>query len=522
MGQFKIFEKKCTICGGSEDKAHIVSVFNPLTNSDLDFFRCQSCESIFPDPFEFPEYYVDEAKQNYVRFYAEVGAGLDLVVRLISVFKSGKKLTMLDVGCGFGYTVDYAKRVLGWDAFGIEPGTYGRIGAAALDVEIDNALLGAGSKFDNQQFDVVFNSEVLEHVENPNDFLKLLYRSVRDGGVLVLTTPAAEYVVQENWQEQVLDTLSPGYHTNLFSESALNSSLHAAGFTDIKTIRWSDRIIALAGRNRELDQFDILDRRQKDYLEYLTVLESSDIELFVRNGAAFRLFKELVNAGNYNFAEEIWKKLNSRLIKKFGAEVLSKNWINNISKSAVDFEIYGQSAPYFLAPLLFYRGIQILNTAQNFHEAIEKFQCAEIMSLAESKFAQAYFIESASLLWLIRYHLGLSLLLNKQREEALLAFNRIIGSYFEEAGTKRALLAPFIVSRAIKDSGVCFLQMGKKADARERFLMGLARTEEKENKGLHSELINLLEIVDRDLSPNISTVQNGIIKKMFGKIRLRP
>ena len=43
-------------------------------------------------------------------------------------------------------------------------------------------------------FDLVVSTEVIEHVDDPLDFLAELRRFVADGGVVIVTTPRAEAI----------------------------------------------------------------------------------------------------------------------------------------------------------------------------------------------------------------------------------------------------------------------------------------------------------------------------------------
>ena len=89
----------------------------------------------------------------------------------------------LDVGCG---TQPYRSLFPGPDYVGIEVPTASAYGSAKL---ADVYYNGRHLPFADASFDVVFSSQVLEHVFSPDAFLAEIGRVLRPGGHLLLTTP---------------------------------------------------------------------------------------------------------------------------------------------------------------------------------------------------------------------------------------------------------------------------------------------------------------------------------------------
>jgi 2-polyprenyl-3-methyl-5-hydroxy-6-metoxy-1,4-benzoquinol methylase len=92
---------------------------------------------------------------------------------------------LLDVAAGAGYT-SARLRSMGFDvtATDIHEGQF-----LADGVELVAADLNRRFPFDDGAFDAVVALEIIEHLENPNRFLRELRRVVKPGGRVALSTP---------------------------------------------------------------------------------------------------------------------------------------------------------------------------------------------------------------------------------------------------------------------------------------------------------------------------------------------
>jgi len=140
-------------------------------------------------------------------------------------------LTILDVGCGTGLNSEYLIRlghkVIGIDISDVAIKRYKARGFDAIRCDIKNGL-----SFNNESFDLVFASEVLEHLHDTAFFLCECYRVLKPKGILVLSTPNSAF-----WIYRVLciigKTISelqhPG-HIRFFSKNSLLRYVVQAGF----------------------------------------------------------------------------------------------------------------------------------------------------------------------------------------------------------------------------------------------------------------------------------------------------
>lgn len=109
----------------------------------------------------------------------------------------------LDVGCGAGYSMKRAQDDCECEVFGIDPEPMahgvGRIGSN-YTIETDKIIKAVSESipFENNSFDVVYSSHVLEHVSSEIESLKEMKRVLKDDGVLIIGVPTATMAVI-NW-----------------------------------------------------------------------------------------------------------------------------------------------------------------------------------------------------------------------------------------------------------------------------------------------------------------------------------
>lgn len=103
------------------------------------------------------------------------------------------KKCFLDVGGGNGYTALHFMEK-GWDVALIEPSWKACMNARTRG--INRVICGAVSEENirNEYLPQIMLLDVLEHIEDDEAFLKLLYRKLVDGGKLMITVPALNFL----------------------------------------------------------------------------------------------------------------------------------------------------------------------------------------------------------------------------------------------------------------------------------------------------------------------------------------
>jgi len=179
----------CPICHSSQ-----VSYF--ATKSNYVFFRCIECKTIFlkklPTAKDLHIYYkknfsYSDGLINEKTIRNQAHLILKALVRI-----APKAKTLCDVGSGFGFFLDEARKDR-YVTIGIEPSR--KIAELALKKLGIISYVGSLEEYislHKKQFDIVTCIHVIEHVQNPKQFIQNLLKLVKSGGILYLETPNSD------------------------------------------------------------------------------------------------------------------------------------------------------------------------------------------------------------------------------------------------------------------------------------------------------------------------------------------
>jgi len=133
---------------------------------------------------------------------------------------------LLDVGCGDGSFLEFAQRA-GWSVMGVDFDPKAVEAAQSRGLDIRQG--GVEVLPDDERFDGITLSHVIEHVHDPLALLKSCHRLLSPGGWIWLETPNLDSLGHgyygANWRG-----LEPPRHLVLFTPDAMQQALAAAGF----------------------------------------------------------------------------------------------------------------------------------------------------------------------------------------------------------------------------------------------------------------------------------------------------
>lgn len=200
------------------------------------FLQCKDCGTVqvFPWPSndELAAFYADYGKDTKYGSKAErkIKRSKNRIKRF---HKKAPGRVFLDVGCNYGYAVKAALD-LGLDAYGIDidppaiewaQKQYGQNRFDVISVE-DYAASG-------QKADMIYTSEVAEHVPDPSSYFKSISTILNKGGYLFLTTPDASHRTVPktftDWKE-----VKPPEHITYFSRDGMRHILEEHGMEVVK------------------------------------------------------------------------------------------------------------------------------------------------------------------------------------------------------------------------------------------------------------------------------------------------
>ncbi|EIJ35105.1 class I SAM-dependent methyltransferase [Thiothrix nivea] len=231
----------CTVCGNTQHNHLVLQVAHWVKDMGMmQVALCGACGSAwFPD---MERYLVPYPDQNiilqdpdfpyYIYHYLEMVGGLDWKVSLLERLPFTGFQSVLEIGCNAGVMLDYCRTM--WDAttvIGLEPSAYGVMGGKLLEIPIQSHYLRDAPEVQGRRFDFIYATEVLEHVQQPLEFLQELRQYLTDNGVVMLTTPRAGALNTQTPPGELLAALSPGAHYFLLSPEKLADLAQQAGFS---------------------------------------------------------------------------------------------------------------------------------------------------------------------------------------------------------------------------------------------------------------------------------------------------
>jgi 2-polyprenyl-3-methyl-5-hydroxy-6-metoxy-1,4-benzoquinol methylase len=146
--------------------------------------------------------------------------------------RPGKRL--LDIGCGNGAFISKTQ-ALGWDSYGFEPDSEAIAVAQKSGLKVEQGKMPY-TNFASNYFDIVTMNHVIEHLHDPVAALHEVYRILRPGGRIFISTPninaQGHKIFGECWYG-----LDPPRHLMLFTPHSLHQACKLAGLAPEKPLK---------------------------------------------------------------------------------------------------------------------------------------------------------------------------------------------------------------------------------------------------------------------------------------------
>ena len=216
------------------------SIKNPkhlFDYSKTKYLICYECGSYFQEKMKSPSY----EESNWTSIIDPDGKIRDMTkerefklknwygeaINFVNNLKPGK---ILDIGAGLGFFLsDISDK---WEKSAIEPSSFAQnyITKNYSDVNIINEIY-LNSKNKNY-YDVIMFYHVIEHLENPIEYLEKIYGSLKKNGILIIGTPNCNSLASKFFKGNY--RLLGETHLSLFNPLSLENILKRKGFKLIK------------------------------------------------------------------------------------------------------------------------------------------------------------------------------------------------------------------------------------------------------------------------------------------------
>ena len=233
-------EIPCVACGS-------MNISEEFSKNGFAYVLCRECGTLFQSPRppleEFEEFYRNSKSSRYwaeVFFpsVAETRREKIFKVRVEHLVKMCKEVDLeveklIDVGAGYGIFLDEWRTIKPkTNLLAVEP-------SAALAAECRNKGFNVEEsivenvKGYNGYADLVVCFEVLEHVDDPLEFITILKKMVRPGGYLFVSTLCIDgFDLKMLWNES--SQISPPHHINFHSIKGFELLFNRAGLCEIQ------------------------------------------------------------------------------------------------------------------------------------------------------------------------------------------------------------------------------------------------------------------------------------------------
>ena len=303
---------RCPNCGSDAPKSLVLTLDGQHrvdASRPLRVLRCSSCTCHFYDSQVTPNYADPEMNDHgCVPFYVQTGAGVSLITRPLAQAAAQPGSSYMEVGCGYGFGLDFALNTRGWQGIGIDPAPLAAVGRDALNVAIELRYLRDDDEA-RGTMDVVMASEVIEHVTSPAAFVRTMRAMLKPGGLLMMTTPNGDDIVPASSPGVIVSLLSPTLHLVIQNTASFTSLLHRAGFAHVDVQVDSHSLVAFASDAPLTLEHDQRRLRQMYRTHLARRAEAFDPSTDVFLGFAGRSFQESVNDGDMDAAARAWALL---------------------------------------------------------------------------------------------------------------------------------------------------------------------------------------------------------------------
>ncbi len=152
--------------------------------------------------------------------------GKDFWAYLNRLVETTAGLSVLEIGCG-GCVFLERLRDAGCNVLGVDPSPFAKMAGERKGIEVIQDYFPVNASLPRQ--DLIFQVDVLEHVENPTEFLAMQREYLNDDGLVVVNVPDCGESIDRGDISMALHQ-----HVNMFDEASLMRVFNAAGLEVVR------------------------------------------------------------------------------------------------------------------------------------------------------------------------------------------------------------------------------------------------------------------------------------------------
>lgn len=251
--------EKCPWCGSENNSKFIELKDYFLTQEDFEILECNDCKLLFTSPCPAPDKIGDYYKsEEYLSHNEEKKGIVPMIynqVKKVNIKNKyniavsrqktkDKSLKLLDIGCGVGDFLNYAKGK-GCEITGIEPSEDAR---KVAEEKLNTKILSPTEleNIPDNSFDIITMWHVLEHVADLKTEIYHLQRLLKKDGRLILALPNYKSYDAEYYKDKWAAYDVPR-HLNHFSQTSVKNIFKETQLQliDIKPLKWDSHYISM-------------------------------------------------------------------------------------------------------------------------------------------------------------------------------------------------------------------------------------------------------------------------------------
>lgn len=204
---------------------------------ELELYQCSNCGHVQTENCLDNDFYDDyEGRENGASCYWSDADSI-YCRRMEKLHSLNQGKNILDIGCGTGYALLAAKKY--YDrCVGIEPSRNDYNIATKRGLNVINSYFDLDIQM-QENFDAIMCNMLLEHLDNPREFLKMANCVLNAGGVMLVSIPDGESIINQGIYHQFLSE-----HINYYSLVSFGKLAHDCGF-DVVEVERDERLLEL-------------------------------------------------------------------------------------------------------------------------------------------------------------------------------------------------------------------------------------------------------------------------------------